>query len=219
MAGSLRCQGPPVHSYVRRSSSACEGLRSGDVVVSPVCTYIDTPVGRLKLVADNGGLVAILWPGDVPRRVPLAVSVQDEHNPVLVETELQLRQYFAGERTSFALPMNLRGTPFQLAVWKALLAIPFGETRSYGELAQQLSLNNGARAVGAASGRNPVSIVVPCHRIVGCSGQLTGFAGGLNAKAYLLDWESSLRSAGQEKRPTQAGLFSPSAKEISHEDV
>jgi methylated-DNA-[protein]-cysteine S-methyltransferase len=113
----------------------------------------------------------------------------DERHPVLVETERQLREYFAGKRKAFSVALDVRGTRFQKDVWEALLAIPFGETRSYGELARQLGNPRATRAVGAANGRNPVSIIVPCHRVVGASGKLTGFAGGLNVKAHLLQLE------------------------------
>jgi methylated-DNA-[protein]-cysteine S-methyltransferase len=108
---------------------------------------------------------------------------------VLVETEKQLAEYFAGERREFELPLDMRGTQFQKAVWEALLGIPFGETRSYGDLARQLGNAMASRAVGAANGKNPISIVVPCHRVIGSSGRLTGFAGGLDVKARLLEME------------------------------
>ena len=150
---------------------------------------IDSPVGELKLVASDKGLVAILWENDSPRRVRLSELVEDEHHPVLVETERQLKEYFAGKRKAFSVALDMRGTRFQKDVWEALLAIPFGETRSYGQLANQLGNPRATRAVGAANGRNPVSIIVPCHRVIGASGKLTGFAGGLDAKARLLGLE------------------------------
>ena len=150
---------------------------------------IDSPVGKLKLVASDQGLVAILWENDDPERVRLGELVKGETNSVLVETERQLAEYFAGKRKNFTVPLDLRGTPFQRNVWEALLAIPFGETRSYGELARQLGNSRAARAVGAATGKNPVSIVVPCHRLIGATGKLTGFAGGLGAKMRLLALE------------------------------
>jgi len=107
----------------------------------------------------------------------------------LVETEAQLRQYFAGERVSFELPLDMRGTAFQRQVWEALRRIPFGQTRSNGELAMELGRPLASRAVGAANRRNPASVVVPCHRVVGSTGNLTGFAGGLEAKRWLLELE------------------------------
>jgi methylated-DNA-[protein]-cysteine S-methyltransferase len=121
--------------------------------------------------------------------VRLDEQVADEQHPVLVETERQLDQYFAGKRKTFSIPLDMRGTRFQKNVWETLLAIPFGETRSYGQLAKQLGNTRATRAVGAANGRNPVSIIVPCHRVIGSSGKLTGFAGGLDAKAHLLSLE------------------------------
>jgi methylated-DNA-[protein]-cysteine S-methyltransferase len=150
---------------------------------------IDSPVGKLKLVASQKGLVAILWENDNPERVRLGELVTSETNRVLVQTERQLAEYFAGKRKNFTVPLDLRGTPFQRNVWEALLAIPFGETRSYGELAKRLGNPQAARAVGAATGRNPVSILVPCHRLIGATGKLTGFAGGLDTKMHLLELE------------------------------
>ena len=151
---------------------------------------IESPVGQLKLVASDKGLVAILWEKDSPRRVRLTELVGNEKHPVLVETERQLREYFAGKRKEFSVALDMRGTRFQKDVWAALLAIPFGETRSYGQLAKQLGNPRASRAVGAANGRNPVSIIVPCHRVIGSSGKLTGFAGGLDTKAHLLGLEN-----------------------------
>ena len=148
-----------------------------------------SPVGKLKLVASDKGLVAILWENDRPSRVRLGELVEDGGHAVLVEVERQLGEYFAGRRREFSVALDMRGTRFQRDVWEALLAIPFGETRSYGELARQLGNPRATRAVGAANGRNPVSIIVPCHRVIGASGKLTGFAGGLDVKARLLNLE------------------------------
>ena len=153
------------------------------------CKTIWSPVGELTLVADVGGLAAILWEDDKPDRVRLGKLTEKADHPVLLETERQLAQYFAGERRTFDVPLSFAGTDFQKRVWAALLAIPFGETRSYGEIADQLGNPGASRAVGAANGRNPISIIAPCHRVVGSNGKLTGFAGGLEAKAYLLDLE------------------------------
>jgi methylated-DNA-[protein]-cysteine S-methyltransferase len=157
--------------------------------VSLACKTIESPVGKLKLVASDKGLVAILWDHDRPRRVRLSELVANEQHPVLVETERQLGEYFARKRKVFSVALDMRGTRFQKGVWEALLAIPFGETRSYGQLAKQLGNPRATRAVGAANGRDPVSIIVPCHRVIGSSGKLTGFAGGLEAKAHLLRLE------------------------------
>jgi methylated-DNA-[protein]-cysteine S-methyltransferase len=150
---------------------------------------MESPIGKLKLVASDKGLVAILWEKDSPRRVRLSDLVANDQHPVLVETEQQLGEYFAGKRKTFSIALDMRGTRFQKDVWEALLAIPFGETRSYGQLAKQLGNPRATRAVGAANGKNPVSIIVPCHRVIGSSGKLTGFAGGLEAKARLLSLE------------------------------
>jgi methylated-DNA-[protein]-cysteine S-methyltransferase len=148
-----------------------------------------SPVGELTLVASDKGLVAILWEGDDPARVPLGETVEDGDHPILLETERQLADYFAERRIGFDLPLDWTGTAFQKAVWAALLAIPYGETRSYGEIARDLGRPGAARAVGAANGRNPISIVAPCHRVIGSGGALTGFAGGIEAKRYLLAHE------------------------------
>ena len=162
--------------------------------MSLVYKFIDSPVGKLKLVASEKGLVAILWENDNPRRVILGDLRKVDHQPILVEAELQLKEYFEGKRQGFSIPLDMRGTAFQQSVWEALLEIPFGETRSYGQLAKQLGKPTAMRAVGAANGRNPLSIVVPCHRVIGSSGQLTGFAGGLEAKEHLLKIESESKS-------------------------
>jgi len=162
--------------------------------MSLVYKFIDSPVGQLKLVASEKGLVAILWENDNPRRVILGDLRKVDHQPILVEAELQLKEYFEGKRQGFSLPLDVRGTAFQQSVWKALREIPFGETRSYGQLAKQLGKPTAMRAVGAANGRNPLSIVVPCHRVIGSSGQLTGFAGGLEAKEHLLKIESESKT-------------------------
>jgi methylated-DNA-[protein]-cysteine S-methyltransferase len=155
-----------------------------------VYRFVDSPVGQLKLVASAKGLVAVLWENDRPRRVPLPEELGDgEESQILRSAEEQLRQYFAGERREFDLPLDMRGTEFQQRVWEALLAIPYGETTTYGRLASKLGDPNAVRAVGAANGRNPLSIVVPCHRVIGSTGKLTGFAGGLETKAHLLQLE------------------------------
>ena len=150
---------------------------------------MESPIGKLKLVASDKGLVAVLWENDRPSRVRLEELVEENRHPVLVETERQLGEYFAGKRKTFSVVLDVRGTPFQKDVWSALRAIPFGETRSYAQVAKQLGNPRATRAVGAANGRNPVSIIVPCHRVIGSTGKLTGFAGGLDTKAYLLNLE------------------------------
>lgn len=148
-----------------------------------------SPVGELTLIASPNGLAAILWENDKPSRVPLGPSVIEETNPILLEAEKQLAEYFAGFRQDFSLKLDPIGTEFQRQVWQALQSIPFGETRSYGALAKQIGKPSASRAVGAANGKNPISIVVPCHRVIGATGKLTGFAGGLETKAHLLELE------------------------------
>jgi methylated-DNA-[protein]-cysteine S-methyltransferase len=150
---------------------------------------MSSPVGALTLVATDDGLAGILWEKDWPNRTPLDTGARADSHPVLVETERQLNEYFSGRRKDFELSLDVDGTPFQRKVWNALRTIPFGETRSYGEIAKQIGNPDAMRAVGAANGRNPVSIVVPCHRVIGSNGKLTGFGGGLDAKAYLLALE------------------------------
>ena len=148
-----------------------------------------SPVGELKLIASDKGLAAILWEKDSPRRVRLGPVSEDKKHPVLLETERQLNDYFSGKRKSFSLQLDFKGTEFQKKVWAALLTIPFGETRSYGQIAKQIKSPKAVRAVGAANGRNPISIIAPCHRVIGSTGKLTGFAGGLETKARLLALE------------------------------
>jgi methylated-DNA-[protein]-cysteine S-methyltransferase len=148
-----------------------------------------TPVGELKLVANDSRLAAILWENDKPGRVRLGPMREAPDNPILMRTAQQLREYFAGTRNRFDLDLDFAGTEFQKKVWAALLTIPFGETRSYSEIARQIGNPSAVRAVGAANGKNPISIVAPCHRVIGASGKLTGFAGGLEAKEQLLTLE------------------------------
>ncbi|MEP9380081.1 methylated-DNA--[protein]-cysteine S-methyltransferase [Aquabacter sp. CN5-332] len=151
---------------------------------------VATPVGLLKLVASDAALIAILWENDNPRRVRLAPLVEDVGHPVLLLAEQQLGEYFSGTRKSFDLPLDFSGTPFQKQVWFELLKIPFGQTRTYGEIANAIGRPRAVRAVGATNGKNPLSIVAPCHRVIGKDGSLTGFAGGLAAKECLLGIEA-----------------------------
>lgn len=157
---------------------------------------IDSPFGPLRIVASADGVRAVLWPDDDAARVPSAVMPSASTQPVptgvdcvLDEAQTQLAEYFAGERVDFDVPLDPVGTDFQLAAWTALRTIPFGETVSYGEQAARLGDRNKARAVGAANGKNPISIIVPCHRVVGSNGSLTGFAGGVDTKQWLLAHE------------------------------
>ena len=150
---------------------------------------IESPVGKLKLVAKGQALAGILWEVERLNRVKLEPMIENEANPVLVETAKQLQQYFTGQRNSFDIKLDFKGTEFQKKVWAALLTIPFGESRSYGDIAKQIGHPKAVRAVGAANSKNPISIVTPCHRVIGANGKLTGFAGGLPAKQCLLGIE------------------------------
>jgi methylated-DNA-[protein]-cysteine S-methyltransferase len=154
---------------------------------------MNSPVGKLTLVAKSSRLTAVLWENDKPNRVRLGPLQEENNSPVLVETEKQLNEYFAGKRNCFELELDFVGTEFQRKVWEALLTIPFGETRSYSDIAVQIGNPRAVRAVGAANGRNPISIIAPCHRVIGASGALTGFAGGLGAKKFLLTLEDDGR--------------------------
>ena len=148
-----------------------------------------SPVGQLKLVATETALVAVLWENENPNRVRLAELIENVQHPILLETQKQLNEYFAGQRQVFDLPLDFEGTEFQQKVWQALLTIPFGETRSYKQIAEQIGNVKAVRAVGAANGKNPISIITPCHRVVGANGKLVGFAGGLENKDVLLQLE------------------------------
>ena len=157
-----------------------------------VCTRYESPLGTMLLAATDRGLAGVWFVGQ--RHGPDASGWrEDPEHPVLRETIAQLTAYYAGTRTAFALPLDLQfGTPFQQSVWTALQQIPSGGTTSYAALARQLGRPQAARAIGAAVGRNPVSIVVPCHRVLGTGGALTGYAGGLERKSALLKLEGAL---------------------------
>ena len=150
---------------------------------------IPSPVGVLRLVASEKGLVAVVWEGEryCNSRFPEAVCRED--CPLLLQAEQQLEEYFARTHTAFDLPLDLRGTDFQIRAWDALLQIPYGRTRTYGDLARAMGDIKAVRAVGGALHNNPVAIIVPCHRVIGASGKLVGFAGGLDRKSLLLSLE------------------------------
>jgi methylated-DNA-[protein]-cysteine S-methyltransferase len=150
---------------------------------------IDSPIGELRLVASEKGLAGILWKKERPGRVNLNPQVEDKNNKIILETAKQLKEYFSGKRKVFDLPLDFKGTDFQKSVWEALIQIPYGETRTYGEIAKQLKRPKAMRAVGAANGKNPIAIIAACHRVIGASGALTGFAGGIETKAHLLNIE------------------------------
>jgi len=152
-----------------------------------------TPVGSLVLVASDTGLRAVMWPGDEAARVRSVTNARPGRNEVIDAAAAQMDEYFAGRRRRFDLPLEPEGSAFQLAVWNVLRTIPYGATMSYAEQAAALGDAKKARAVGAANGRNPLAIVVPCHRVIGATGRLTGYAGGVDAKKLLLDLESRTR--------------------------
>lgn len=150
--------------------------------------FIETPIGELRLVSNGRHLVQIDFPGTTET----ASDDVEQGDVVLTAAAGQLREYFAGKRRAFDLPLDTGGTEFQRQVWTALTEIPFGELRSYSDIASSIGRPKAVRAVGAANGRNPIPIVVPCHRVIGSDGSLTGFAGGLEAKTRLLQLEGSL---------------------------
>jgi methylated-DNA-[protein]-cysteine S-methyltransferase len=153
-------------------------------------TTIDSPLGPLTLVATDGALSGLYM--DRQRYRPDTATFGERDHTPFGATVAQLEEYFAGRRTAFDVPLAPAGTAFQRQVWVALRAIPFGQTVSYGQLANRLGRPTAARAVGLANGRNPIGIIVPCHRVVGANGDLTGYSGGLERKRRLLDFERGL---------------------------
>lgn len=149
--------------------------------------YLSSPVGTLTLTEEEDALTGLYF-GRLSRQG------QEVLSPVLEETARQLSEYFSGKRREFSLPLSPKGTEFQLRVWRALETIPYGETRSYGDMARLIGSPKACRAVGMANHRNPISIIVPCHRVVGANGSLTGYGGGLDAKRFLLDLEQKNRA-------------------------
>ena len=137
-----------------------------------VYMYMDSPVGALKLVAHDQALVAVMWDNEDHKRVRLAELIEDRQHPMLLRVKKQLEEYFTGQRQQFDLPLDFQGTDFQQQVWQALLTIPYGEKRSYKDIAVQIGNEKAVRAVGAANGRNPISIIAPCHRVIGSSGEI-----------------------------------------------
>lgn len=161
-----------------------------------------TPVGELTLVASDQGLRAVLWPKRSAARAGIHPRPhRNPAHPILKQTAAQLDEYFAGTRTAFDVPLDLQGTRFQLAAWRSLADIPFGATTSYGRQAAALGIPTAARALGAANGANPVCIVLPCHRVIGADGSLTGFGGGLPTKQWLLDHEARVLASNMVPTP------------------
>jgi methylated-DNA-[protein]-cysteine S-methyltransferase len=151
--------------------------------------YVESPIGRLLLQTDGQSLTGLYM--DVPSRPPRGIEhwTQDPDAGPLPAAVLQLEEYFVGKRRDFDLPLRPQGTDFQQCVWRALTEIPYGVTWSYGELAKRIGNPNASRAVGLANGQNPISILVPCHRVIGANGSLTGYGGGLERKRWLLAHE------------------------------
>jgi methylated-DNA-[protein]-cysteine S-methyltransferase len=152
-------------------------------------TEMKSPLGTLLLTAENGSLIGVHFPRQKHDRPRQPHWQRADDDPVLANARTQLAEYFAGRRTRFDLPLAARGTPFQQAVWRALLAVPFGGTSTYGAIAAAIRRPSAVRAVGSAIGANPIGIIVPCHRVIGRDGSLTGYAGGLERKAKLLALE------------------------------
>lgn len=155
-----------------------------------VYDQMNSPVGELTIITSAAGLHAILWDHDHTKII--RNLAQAKHEKTIVQTKKQLTEYFAGKRKTFALPLVFNGTDFQMQAWQQLLKIPYGKTISYAEQAEKIGHKNKARPVGTANGRNPISIVIPCHRVIGSNGQLVGFGGGIEKKAYLLQLEQGI---------------------------
>ncbi len=157
-------------------------------------TQFDSPLGRMLVTASPAAITGVYF--DRQKHFPDIARdwVRDGSSPLLTQARRELSEYFSGTRTAFDLPVEPGGTPFQRRVWQALRTIPFGETRTYRALAERLGAPEASRAVGAAVGRNPLSVVVPCHRVIGANGSLTGYAGGLDRKRALLKLEGETRT-------------------------
>lgn len=151
-------------------------------------TVVDSPLGPLTLVAEGSALVGLYLPEQ--SHVPAVSSFGPRDDTVLPSAREQLQAYWSGELTAFDVPLDVRGTPFQLAVWQAVREVPYGQTCSYADLAAAVGRPTAVRAVGAANGRNRICLVIPCHRVVGAGGALTGYSGGVERKRYLLDLEA-----------------------------
>jgi methylated-DNA-[protein]-cysteine S-methyltransferase len=178
----FRCVDPRVTLFFMNSPA----------VIQHFSTTLDSPVGALSVLATDRALVALAWRREV-HSAAFEGAIEKPRHPLLLETARQLREYFGGKRRQFEIELDFRGTDFQRRVWAALLTVPYGETRTYRQIAEQVGNATAVRAVGAANGRNPISIIAPCHRVIGMNGDLTGFGGGLDAKARLLSLEAPQR--------------------------
>jgi methylated-DNA-[protein]-cysteine S-methyltransferase len=157
-------------------------------------TYSEGPLGRMLFTADEQALTGMYFIGQKYEAAPRSDWIEEDHIPVFTALRGQLAEYFKGERESFDVPLSARGTPFQQRVWQALLNIDCGQTMTYGALAESIGMASSVRAVGAAVGRNPISVIIPCHRVIGADGSLTGYAGGLERKRALLVLEKACTS-------------------------
>ena len=170
-------------------------------------TYTEGPLGRMLFTVDADALTGVYFIGQKYQATPRPDWVEEDHIPAFTALRAQLAQYFKGELGTFDLPLAVRGTPFQQRVWEALLTIECGRTITYGALAESIGFASSVRAVGAAVGRNPISVIIPCHRVIGADGSLTGYAGGLERKRALLLLEKSQiqRRAGEQFKLEFAG--------------
>ncbi len=182
---------PSVAAAREAGFRACKRCRPDET--GPVYTTVDSPIGELMLVGE-GEVLSGLYMQEAPRPMPVRPEWRREDD-AFPEVRRELDEYFAGERTDFEVALEMKGTPFQRTVWSALREIPYGETRSYGELARSIGNPSAVRAVGLANGRNPIAVIVPCHRVIGADGTLTGYGGGLERKRTLLDLERGPRLA------------------------
>jgi methylated-DNA-[protein]-cysteine S-methyltransferase len=167
-------------------------------------SYVDSPLGRIFVQGNEQFVTGLFMPKHKYWRGPDASW--RESDATLVTAREQLAEYFAGERQQFDLPLKLAGTPFQQRVWQELVRIPFGTTITYGQLAERVGKPTASRAVGHANGRNPISIIVPCHRVIGADGKLTGYGGGMDKKEWLLAWERTTAGAESNYLFDVAGL-------------
>lgn len=154
---------------------------------------MESPVGKLTLIASGKSLSSVLWENEDTEKTGMDFGLEDNDHPVLWETEKQLNEYFSKKRKEFSLKLDFKGTEFQKQVWEALLTIPFGETRTYGQIAKQIGNPQAVRAVGGAANKNPIPIIAPCHRVIGATGKLVGFGGGIANKTILLDIEKPFK--------------------------
>jgi methylated-DNA-[protein]-cysteine S-methyltransferase len=181
---------------------------------STIYTRVDSPLGRIVVRGDGEFLTGLFMPNHKHWNGPDAAwQLADEP---FVNIREQLAEYFAGQRRLFTLPLKLAGTPFQQRVWQELLRIPFGTTVTYAELARRIGRPKASRAVGHANGRNPISILVPCHRVIGANGTLTGYGGGLDRKRWLLDWERRVGPPAGNHTTAKVEPYSTSRRNLEH---